>query len=85
MFQFKNLFLVICGWCFLTGFALECGINVNGSEDHFKELTNLCSVGNNRSVTATQRPHTISSSSSEEDDDDDRNENSKSDEIFINL
>lgn len=70
MFKFKVL-LVVCTY-FLFGFALECGINVNGSEEQFKDLTSSCTIGNKSVVT--KKPHTSSSEESDEDNDDvDRN------------
>lgn len=70
MFEFRVL-LFICA-SVLSGFALECGINVNGSEDQFRELTNLCAAGNKSVVTDKPRR-----TSSEEDDDYNEDENSE--------
>lgn len=74
MFKSKVL-LFVCA-SFMYGFALECGINVNGTEDQFRELTRLCTVGN-KSVTTEKPRKTSSSSSSEEDDGYGENDNSK--------
>lgn len=72
MFGCKE-FIVFCA-CFFIGFGLECGINLNGSETQFRELTKQCTIGN-RSVV-TDKPQT-SSSEEEVDDDYDGKENSK--------
>lgn len=54
-----------------VGFALECGINVNGSEEQFRELTNQCTVGNK--TAGTEKPPR---GTSEEEEDYDEKENS---------
>lgn len=69
MVGFK-VFCVFSASVFVT-LGLECGINLNGSEEQFRELTNLCTAGNKSVVT--DKPRT----SSEEDDDYEENENSK--------
>lgn len=67
MFGLK-VFCIFSASFFVT-FGLECGINLHGSEEQFRTLTNQCTVGNKSVVT--DKPRT----SSEEDDEE--NENSK--------
>lgn len=66
MFESKVL-LFVCA-SVLSGFALECGINVNGTEDQFKELTQLCTVGNKSVVTDKPQKQTSDEDEEEEDD-----------------
>lgn len=56
--------------CVSAVFGLECGINVNGSEEQFRELTNLCAAGNKTEVT--EKPK---GGSSDEDEDDEESQN----------
>lgn len=79
MFESKVL-LFVCA-SFLSGFALECGININGTEDQFKELTQLCTVGNKRVVT--EKPRGQSSEDEEEEDDDGYAEKDNSQYLII--
>lgn len=79
MFESKVL-LFVCA-SILSGFALECGINVNGTEDQFKELTQLCTVGNKSVVT--DKPLKQSSDEDEEEEDYGYSEKDKSECLIV--